>query len=91
MARQKKNESFAMKVLAVLLVGSVATAAHFCFAWSADGTLPKRELFMLQGMALITIGYMFLYSIAVLAVYVFPTKRERYRRLRESLPHRKPR
>lgn len=91
MARQKKNEPFAMKVLTVLLVGCVATAVHFCFAWSDRGALPSKELFVLEAMGVITGGYIVLYALAIVFIDIFPPKREQHRRLRESLPHRKPR
>jgi FtsH-binding integral membrane protein len=91
MARQKNEESFAMKVLCMLLMGCVVTTVAFCFAWSEAKGLPKKELFLLQAMGAITVGYLVCYSGAILLIYICPSKKEWYRQLRESLPNRKPR
>ncbi len=75
----------------MLLMGCTVAGINFCFKWSELGELPKADLFVLQAMGLITLGYLLMYAIAILLIHVLPSKKEWYRQMRESLPHRKPR
>lgn len=75
----------------MLLMGCVVTAIAFCVAWSEHGKLPHQELFALQAMGMITLAYLLMYAAMILLIHVWPSKKEWYRQMRESLPHRKPR
>ncbi len=92
MARQKKEEPFAVKVLVALLVGCVAQAVQFGYEWVDTEKLPSGDLFMLKALGIITFVYIAGYSLLVMLFSpVCPWRRYYYRRLKETLPHRKPR